>query len=88
MNLAVNQTLSRTVLTVTTVAMSAAALYFFGSPSLEGFAFVVLVGAIAGTFSTVYVAVALDVDWTALADRRRTTHLKARAQAGHGAPRR
>jgi preprotein translocase subunit SecF len=87
-NMAVNQTLSRTVLTVTTVAMSAAALYFFGGPSLEGFAFVVLVGAIAGTFSTVYVAAALDVDWAAWADRRRTTHVKAGAQAGHGVPRR
>jgi preprotein translocase subunit SecF len=87
-NMAVNQTLSRTVLTVTTVAMSAAALYFFGGPSLEGFAFVVLVGAIAGTFSTVYVAAALDVDWAAWADRRRTTHVKAGAQAGHRVPRR
>jgi preprotein translocase subunit SecF len=76
------------VLTVTTVAMSAAALYFFGGPSLEGFAFVVLVGAIAGTFSTVYVAAALDVDWAAWADRRRTTHVKAGAQAGHRVPRR
>jgi hypothetical protein len=35
-NLAVNQTLSRTVLTVATVAMSAAALFFFGGASLCG----------------------------------------------------
>ena len=35
-NLAVNQTLSRTVLTVATVAMAAATLYLFGGPSLEG----------------------------------------------------
>ena len=83
-NLAVNQTLSRTVLTVTTVAMSAAALYLFGGASLEGFAFVVLVGAIAGTFSTVYVAAALDVDWAAWLERRRRTRLGAGARVRHG----
>jgi preprotein translocase subunit SecF len=70
-NLAVNQTLSRTVLTVTTVALSAATLFLFGGESLRDFGFVILVGAVAGTFSTVYVAAALDVDWSAWADRRR-----------------
>jgi len=70
-NLAVNQTLSRTVLTVATVAMSGAMLFLFGGESLQGFGFVVLVGALTGTTSTVYVAGALDVDWSAWADRRR-----------------
>jgi preprotein translocase subunit SecF len=69
-NIAVNQTLSRTVLTVATVAMSAGMLYLFGGQSLESFGFVILVGAITGTTSTVYVAGALDVDWSAWADRR------------------
>src|SRR5262245_8247751 len=70
-NLAVNQTLSRTVLTVATVAMSAGMLFLFGGQSLESFGFVILVGAITGTTSTVYVAGALDVDWSAWADRHR-----------------
>jgi preprotein translocase SecF subunit len=70
-NLAVNQTLSRTVLTVATVAMSAATLFLFGGPTLEAFAFVVLIGALTGTLSTVYVAAALDVDWAAWQQRRR-----------------
>jgi preprotein translocase subunit SecF len=87
-NLAVNQTLSRTVLTVATVAMSAAALFFFGGASLHGFAFVVLVGALTGTSSTVYVAGALDVDWWAWAERRRAPRLKAGTQVGHGVSRR
>jgi len=68
-NLAVNQTLSRTVLTVATVAMSAAMLFVFGGGSLENFGFVVLVGALTGTTSTVYVAGALDLEWSAWADR-------------------
>jgi len=87
-NLAVNQTLSRTVLTVATVAMSAATLFLFGGTSLEGFAFVVLVGALTGTSSTVYVAAALDVDWSAWSERRRATRVGAVARVGHGALRR
>jgi preprotein translocase subunit SecF len=87
-NLAVNQTLSRTVLTVATVAMSAATLFLFGGASLEGFAFVVLVGALTGTSSTVYVAAALDVDWSAWSERRRATRVGAVARVGHGALRR
>jgi preprotein translocase SecF subunit len=83
-NLAVNQTLSRTVLTVATVAMSAAALFLFGGAALEGFAFVVLIGSLTGTSSTVYVAAALDVDWSAWLERRRGTRLGAGARVGHG----
>jgi preprotein translocase subunit SecF len=70
-NLAVNQTLSRTVLTVATVAMSGATLFLFGGESLRDFGFVILVGALTGTTSTIYVAGALDVDWSAWADRHR-----------------
>lgn len=77
-NLAVNQTLSRTVLTVATVAMSAGTLFLFGGQSLESFGFVILVGAITGTTSTVYVAAALDVDWSAWTDRPRN----GRARSG------
>jgi len=70
-NLAVNETLSRTVLTVATVAMSGAMLFLFGGESLRDFGFVILVGSLTGTTSTVYVAGALDVDWSAWADRSR-----------------
>jgi preprotein translocase subunit SecF len=70
-NLAVNQTLSRTVLTVATVAMSGGTLFLFGGESLQNFGFVILGGALTGTTSTVYVAGALDVDWSAWIDRNR-----------------
>ena len=86
-NLAVNQTLSRTVLTVATVVLSAAMLFLFGGASLETFAFVVLVGAITGPLSTVYVAAALDVDWTGWRARRRATRVGARARGGRGVAR-
>jgi preprotein translocase subunit SecF len=68
--------------------MSAATLFLFGGASLEGFAFVVLVGALTGTSSTVYVAAALDVDWSAWSERRRPTRVGPAARVGHGALRR
>ncbi len=64
MNDAVNQTLSRTVLTSLTVFLSTTILLLFGGKVLEDFAFVLFVGVITGTYSTTYVAAALVVDWT------------------------
>jgi preprotein translocase subunit SecF len=70
MNDAVNQTLSRTVLTASTVVLSAGVLFFFGGRTLEDFAFVVLLGSLVGTYSTVFVAGALVVDWTVSVEGR------------------
>ena len=64
MNTAVNQTLSRTVLTALTVFFSTAILLFFGGKVLQDFAFTLFVGVITGTYSTIYIAGALVVDWT------------------------
>jgi preprotein translocase subunit SecF len=55
-NVAVNQTLSRTVITAGTTLLSVIALYLFGGEVLEGFAFTMLVGIISGTYSTVFIA--------------------------------
>jgi preprotein translocase subunit SecF len=55
-NTAVNQTLSRTVITAGTTLLSVVALYLFGGEVLEGFAFTMLVGIISGTYSTVFIA--------------------------------
>jgi preprotein translocase subunit SecF len=84
-NLAVNQTLSRTVLTVATIAMSGAMLFLFGGEALQSFGFVILVGSLTGTTSTIYVAGALDVDWSAWEDRRRASGPRS---GGPGAARR
>ncbi len=70
MNIAVNQTLSRTVLTSLTVFFSTAILLFFGGKVLEDFAFVLFVGVITGTYSTTYIAAALVVDWTKYVEGR------------------
>jgi preprotein translocase subunit SecF len=71
MNNAVNQTLSRTVLTAFTVVLSAGVVFLFGGKTLEDFAFVLLLGSLTGTYSTVFVAGALVVDWTLFVEGRR-----------------
>jgi len=55
-NVSVNQTLARTVITAGTTFLSVLALYLFGGEALEGFAFTMLVGIVSGTYSTVFIA--------------------------------
>jgi SecD/SecF fusion protein len=55
-NASVNQCLSRTILTALTVFMTVVILYFFGGEGIHSFAFAFLVGVVAGTYSTVYIA--------------------------------
>ncbi len=81
MNLAVNQTLSRTILTSLTTFFSAAILLFFGGKTLEDFAFVLFIGVITGTYSTTYVAAAIVVDWTNYVEGRLRRPKKAVAKA-------
>src|SRR4030095_3016505 len=69
-NTAINQTLSRTVLTALTVFFSTAVLYLFGGKVLEDLAFVLTVGVVQGTFSSVSIAGSLIVDWTNWMERR------------------
>jgi SecD/SecF fusion protein len=55
-NLSVNQTLSRTLLTSATTIVSILLLYIFGGEGIHGFAFSLFVGIIVGTFSSIYIA--------------------------------
>jgi len=64
-DISINQTLSRTVLTVSTVLMAAIALFFFGGSAIADFAFILIIGFAVGTYSSVFVASALAVDWKA-----------------------
>jgi preprotein translocase subunit SecF len=80
-NTAINQTLSRTLLTGLSVLFAAAVLFFFGGKVLEDFAFTLIVGVIAGTYSTVYIAAALIVDWTQYLETRLRRAKKAVAKA-------
>jgi len=62
-NVAVNQTLSRTIITAGTTLLSVVALYLFGGEVLEGFAFAMIVGIVSGTYSTVFIAAAIAIIW-------------------------
>jgi preprotein translocase subunit SecF len=55
-NLALNETLSRTILTVTTVLLSVLALLFFGGEVLRGFSIAMLWGTLIGTYSSLFIA--------------------------------
>lgn len=60
---AINQTLSRTIMTKVVTSIVVVALLFFGGPVLRGFSEALLIGIIAGTYSSIYIssAVALDL---------------------------
>lgn len=55
-NLSINETLSRTIVTVLTVLFALGALLIFGGPVLKGFAFTMFVGTIVGTYSSIYIS--------------------------------
>jgi SecD/SecF fusion protein len=62
-NDAINQTLSRTILTSLTAWLVVVILYLVGGEGLHGFAFALVVGFLSGTYSTVYIATPILVDW-------------------------
>jgi preprotein translocase subunit SecF len=62
-NLSTNQTLSRTILTVLTVFIVVLCLFFFGGAVIHDFAFTMIVGIISGTFSSIYVASPIVLEW-------------------------
>jgi preprotein translocase subunit SecF len=62
MNSAVNQTLSRTVITSGVTLMSVVVLFFFGGEVLKPFSTALIVGIIVGTYSSIYVASAIALD--------------------------
>ncbi|MFA7359974.1 MAG: protein translocase subunit SecF [Candidatus Kapaibacterium sp.] len=63
MNKSVNATLSRTFITSGTVLLTVLVLLFFGGEVLRGFAFTFTIGIITGTYSTIFIASAIAVDW-------------------------
>ncbi len=62
-NRSLNETLSRTILTSGLTLLSVIALYLFGGSVLHNFAFALLVGMIAGVYSTVFIASPILIIW-------------------------
>ena len=78
-DIAVNETLSRTLITSVTVFFVALALYLFGGAVLNDFALAMVLGILFGTYSSVFVAAALALEVWDFTDRGRKESSKARA---------
>lgn len=62
-NISINETLSRTLLTTSTALMVLASLYFLGGHVIKPFAFSLLVGFISGVYSTIFIASPVILLW-------------------------
>ncbi|MFN4227614.1 MAG: protein translocase subunit SecF [Candidatus Ratteibacteria bacterium] len=62
-NKSINETLSRTILTGLTTIFVVLCLFFFGGETLNTFSFCLLFGIIFGTYSSIFIASAIVVDW-------------------------
>ncbi|HIP92938.1 MAG TPA: protein translocase subunit SecF [Desulfurobacteriaceae bacterium] len=62
-NEAINENLSRTVITSLTTLIVVITLYLFGSPNIKPFALTLLIGVITGTYSSIFIASGIVVDY-------------------------
>jgi preprotein translocase subunit SecF len=82
-NLSVNQTLGRTIITAGTTFLAVLSLFLFGGEALRGFAFTMIVGIISGTYSTVFIASAIAI---LLSQRQAAASGAGTAAAGDAPP--
>ncbi|MDD4858345.1 MAG: protein translocase subunit SecF [Candidatus Krumholzibacteria bacterium] len=77
-NVSVNETLSRTIITVLTVFIVTMFLLFMGGEFVRDFALAMTIGLVTGTYSSVYVASAIVVEWqNRITNRRKTVRTAA-----------
>ncbi len=62
-NRSINQSLSRTVITSVTTLLVLVSLFIFGGNTLKNFAFALIIGVVVGTYSSMFIASALLVEW-------------------------
>lgn len=62
-DISINQNLNRTIITSLTTFGVVSALYFVGGPAIHGFAFVIMVGVVVGTYSSIFIASPILLDW-------------------------
>ncbi|MGH9624021.1 MAG: hypothetical protein ACRD4G_06755, partial [Bryobacteraceae bacterium] len=70
-NLSINQTLSRTVLTSGLTFLAVLSLFLFGGPVLNGFSFALVVGIIVGTYSSIFIASPILIFWQHASEGRK-----------------
>jgi len=75
-NESINQTLSRTIITNGTVFIVVTVLFLFGGDVLRGFAFAMVIGSIVGTYSSVYIASPILIDYVEKTGRQIAQRIK------------
>jgi preprotein translocase subunit SecF len=85
-NIAVNETMSRTVITNGTAFLTVLALVLFGGEVLRSFSWALLIGIVVGTYSTIYVASPVMLWWEAWKTNRRKSLATAPARSDASAP--
>ncbi len=80
-NLSINQTLSRTILTSGLTFLTALSLYIFGGQVLSGFSFALVVGIIVGTYSSIFIASPILIGWRDYVEGKRRSRPVAAGSA-------
>ena len=77
-NHSILQTFGRSITTSFTVFLTLLSLFLFGGSAISDFVLALLIGIVIGTYSSIFVASPLLVDWYAWEDRRRGRQTSAR----------
>jgi len=86
LNLAMNQTLSRTILTAGTVFLVLLAMLAFGGEVIRGFSWILTIGVVSGTYSTLLIVPAVAVAWDNWQQRRRPAAAASRVEPTREVP--
>jgi len=73
-NVSVNETLGRTIVTSIATFIVAASLWLFGGPVLENFAFMFMIGILIGTYSSIFIASSLVITLTNMKKNQQNKH--------------
>lgn len=75
-NSSINQTLSRTIITGLTTLFALIVLFIFGGSVIRDFAFAIIVGVLVGTYSSIYIASPVLIEWGARAEKLQKRKMK------------
>ena len=75
----INQTLSRTIMTKVVTLIVVVALYVLGGPVLRGFSEALIIGIVAGTYSSIYISSAVALDCGLKAEHLLPSAVKSRS---------
>jgi preprotein translocase SecF subunit len=68
-NASINQTLSRTIITALTTLFALIVLFIFGGSVIRDFALAMIIGVVVGTYSSIYIASPILIEWHARAEK-------------------